>query len=185
MNLDILSFDGANKFVPKENSYGIRIFDEMFPTPILGLKNEDKFLKVNSYYFNNIWPRGWAEFSWVDLDDMFLSGLLRVPWDGFKEFSWKGSKEGYLQYRESLGWRQEARETMFDDGIASRILDDYEKVSGVENVMIHCWAGKNRSPAVGIAMNEIYGWGFNDLKKEFPFYTRFIYGKMIEVAKKR
>ncbi len=65
-------------------------------------------------------------------------------------------------------------------------MNNYEKVeSKIDNMVIHCNLGKNRSPAIGIAMNEIYGWGIGGLKEKFPKYRRFVYDIMKKTASSR
>jgi hypothetical protein len=97
----------------------------------------------------------------------------------------KITKESLLEYFESRG-HLEGRYTLFDDSIARNILNDFEKVQGgVENLIICFSDGKHRPSAVGIVMNEIYDWGFDGLKQEFPSYRRFVYEMMIKASKSK
>jgi hypothetical protein len=95
------------------------------------------------------------------------------------------TKESLMGYLESRGhpW---GREILFTQNDATKILGDYEKFGkDIKNILIHCDRGKNRSPAVGIAMNEIYGWGINGLKKRHPEFRKYIYQTIIDVSKTR
>ena len=95
------------------------------------------------------------------------------------------TKESLKSYLESRG-HPYGRERLFNENIAVKIMNDYEKVKDkVENIMISCIRGKNRSPALGIAMNEIYGWKIKELKEKFPEYRKYVYSTMILAAQKR
>lgn len=74
-----------------------------------------------------------------------------------------------------------------DEIIAGNILSDFEeKGLDKDTLLVHCLGGKNRSPAVGIALNEIYNLGHNteELKKQFPEANWYVYEMLLKVAKK-
>lgn len=178
MNLEILSFGDALKYGPKERSYGIRIIDEFRHVIVDDLKESENWVGIKKYYFGDLWPRNWKEYSWVKDEDW--NKLLAVEGKNYPLMT----KESLIGYIESKG-HPCGRETLFDENIAKKILRDFEGVQGdVETVVVHCWRGKNRSPAIGIAMNEIYGWGIPGLKEKFPGHRRFVYDKMMEVGGK-
>jgi len=182
MNLEILSLKDAVKFVPLEKSYAMRIegpFDQnIFFNP---LKESENWVKSNNYCFDDLWPENWKEYSGYDPSGEEFQKYLK---DQQKEYP-KMTAESLLGYFESRG-HPYGRYTLFDEEIAKKILDDFEMVKEEVNcVMVHCSRGKNRSPAVGMAMNEIYGWGIEDLKEKFPEYRRYVYQTMIDVSKKR
>lgn len=76
---------------------------------------------------------------------------------------------------------------MFNEDIAARILRDFqEHREGVEALLVHCTFGKNRSPAVAIALNEIFSLG-NDseaLKKQYDQLNKHVYNVLKETASK-
>ena len=182
MKLEILSFDEALKFIPKDKTYGIRIYDSIPNTPIPELVQSDNWIAIKEYFFNDGWPRSWKEYSWVDKNDEYFSGLLEEPWNKFHERNPGLTKESFLDYLESQGHYSE-RGDLFNEKFARQILSDYENFwEGAETILIHCNRGKNRSPAVGKAMNELYGWKINDLEKRFPLYRRYIYNSMIKAG---
>ena len=166
MNLEILSLEEALKYEPREKSCAIRIFSshkDNIVYWITELKKNDNWVDIKKYEFDDIWPSGY---------------------DAFDYSNFGKAEEIYL--KENFLGGVYGRQILFDCGLARRILDDFEKVSDqVDNVMIHCMKGENRSAAVGIAMNEIYDWGYPDLKKEFKFYRKWVYDVMIETARKR
>jgi predicted protein tyrosine phosphatase len=89
---------------------------------------------------------------------------------------------------EMYPFRMENGPVWITDDIASRIIDDFsEHVSAVDCLLVHCIRGKNRSPAVAMALNEVFKLGHDDeeLKKRYPEFNRYAYGKIIEAAKKR
>jgi len=155
MDLEILSFEKAMKYIPPKNSYGIRILNSHWEAYNPDLPSHDHWLKINEYKFDDIWPRNWKEFHGED-------ELLNI-----------------------YGWNH-GRSVLFDENLAKKILDDFEEVkSGVENIMIHCVHGANRSPAVGMAMNDIYGWEIEGLEKKFPKYRKYVYEVMVGASKTR
>ncbi len=86
----------------------------------------------------------------------------------------------------SLG-KVSADSITFDETIAGSILSDFEeKGLDKETLLVHCLGGKNRSPAVGIALNEIYDLGHDteELKKQFPETNWYVYEMLLKVAKK-
>lgn len=182
MDLEILNFGEALKFVPKKNSYAIRIegaFD-MY-VQFNHLTKSEKWKGISHYHFDDKWPSSWKEYSWYDTKCEEFQKYLK---EEQREYP-KMTEESLMSYLEGRG-HPYGRVTLFDDEFANKILDDFEKVKDlVDCVMVHCIEGRNRSPAVGIAMNEIYDWGIEGLKEKFPSYRRFVYQKMIDVAKKR
>ena len=180
MNLEILSYAEALNYVPKGKTYAIRIFNEenLFP---IKLKENNNWVKINDYCFDDIWPKDWKEYSWLDSSEPTFSNIFKKSW---REMSLKYPK---MTLDSFIGWQEYAgnpkwRTTSFNEDIARSILEDYEGIRDIENVVIHCSRGENRSPAVGIAMDEIYGWGVKGLREKFPNYRKFIYDILKNVA---
>jgi len=76
---------------------------------------------------------------------------------------------------------------MFNETLAEKILKDfYQNKEQCEALFVHCSKGKNRSPAVGIALNEIFEFGYNTKKliKQYPESTWYVYDLLIKMAKK-
>ncbi len=76
---------------------------------------------------------------------------------------------------------------LFDKKIAQRLLADFKELGlSKETLLVHCSRGKNRSPAVGIALNEIFNLGHDtkDLKQRYREANRHVYDVLLEVAKK-
>ncbi len=77
------------------------------------------------------------------------------------------------------------RDVLFNKNLAEMIINDLDKNKlGIENLLIHCNLGKNRSPAVGIALNEIFNLGHdtNLLKQKYPGSNKYIYKILKEVG---
>ena len=75
---------------------------------------------------------------------------------------------------------------LFDEDLATKVLTNFrERGLGKETLLIHCIQGKNRSPAVGIALNEIFelGHSTDKLKEQYPEANWHVYNTMIKVAK--
>ena len=180
MNVDILSLNEAQRYTPGENTYGIRIFSEFLNPYFYPLRGSENWIDVKTYVFDDVWPKDFREYGWADINDSYFSGVLTQSWEDISKEYPKMTKESLLSYAESKG-QPDCRYTLFNEEMARKILSDFDAVKNrFENVMIHCTYGKNRSPAVGIAMNEIYDWGIVGLEKKFPGYRRYVY----EVMKK-
>jgi len=79
------------------------------------------------------------------------------------------------------------KEILLDDDLASRIINNFAKnKNGCETLIVHCSRGINRSPAVAIALNEIFGLGHksSELKKKYDESNWYVYNKLIEAGKK-
>jgi hypothetical protein len=166
------------EYVPPKNSYGIRIFDSIPQMPIPNLVETKNWIDINNYYFNDGWPKSWKEYSWMSEKDW--ENLLKIDGKNYP----KMTKESLQSYYESRG-HPFGRGSIFTENDAKKILNDFEKFkNNIENVMIHCVYGKNRSSAIGKAMNEIYGWEIKDLEEKFPMYRRYVYDVMMKVGKR-
>ena len=76
---------------------------------------------------------------------------------------------------------------LFDQEIAQRILTDFkDRGLDKETLLVHCARGRNRSPAVGIALNEIFNLGYvtKELKQKYPEATWYVYRTLLDVAKR-
>jgi len=68
------------------------------------------------------------------------------------------------------------KHVLFDQVIAQKILADFAmKRADTLDLLIHCTLGASRSPAVAVALNEIFGLGQIDLKERYPAYNHFVY----------
>ncbi|MDO8660508.1 MAG: hypothetical protein Q7K43_01340 [Candidatus Woesearchaeota archaeon] len=76
--------------------------------------------------------------------------------------------------------------TLFTSSIAERVIKDFEKDHiDCEALLVHCLLGRNRSPAVAIALNKIFKLG-NDsekLKGQYKGLNYHIYGVLLSKAK--
>lgn len=80
-----------------------------------------------------------------------------------------------------------SRYAVFDHGLAEKVISDFqEKGKDCESLLVHCTRGLNRSPAVAIALNEIFDLGHNnmELKKRYYKYRYHIYNVMKETAQR-
>ncbi len=76
---------------------------------------------------------------------------------------------------------------LFNENIAQRILNDFQtQRGGIEALLVHCTFGKNRSPAVAIALNEIFNLGHDSdaLKKKYDQLNKYVYHVLKETARK-
>ncbi len=68
------------------------------------------------------------------------------------------------------------RHVLFNKPLAQEILNDFttKRVNNLD-LLIHCTLGASRSPAVAIALNEIFNLGQQNLKEQYPAYNHFVY----------
>ncbi len=182
MNLEILSLDNALKYLPKEETYAIRISSSLQRIPTINLIESDKWVKIREYCFDDLWPKEWKEYSWLNIHSPDFKKIFKTSWEEIKKSSPKITEESLISFLESQGQTWD-RHILFNEAHAKKILNDYEEFGkNADNVLIHCYYGKNRSPAIGIAMNEIYGWKLKGLKKEFPNHRKYIYHTLKEAT---
>ena len=75
---------------------------------------------------------------------------------------------------------------LINPDIAGQIVSDFNNGRReCEDLLVHCFAGKGRSPAVAIALNEIFNLGQSTkrMKQIFPAYNDFVYQSLIKAAK--
>lgn len=176
MKLEILSMSDAIKYLPRDRTHMIRIFDSIQNPMYYTLKNMKQFNSIKNYHFADAWPSDFKEYDWVDFNDnnCVYTELFALH----KKIFPKVTEDVFLKSLESAG-KLGGRMSMFNPDIAKKIKDDYEKISWkIDTVIIHCHEGKNRAPAIGKAMNEIYDWGIEKLEESFPMYRRYIYETM-------
>lgn len=76
---------------------------------------------------------------------------------------------------------------MFNEAIATKMLTDFrDGRDGCSALLTHCTMGRNRSPAVAIALNVIFCLDQDPamMKEKYSLYTRWVYHGLIETAKK-
>lgn len=78
-------------------------------------------------------------------------------------------------------------DVLFDSTMAEMMLRDFQEHKGCcKSLLVHCSRGRNRSPAVGMAFNEIFGFGYDPdkLKGRYPDANMHVYNVLKEAAKK-
>ncbi len=141
MKLEILSLKRAIQYVPKNNTYAIRICGERTTDHLHCLERSEKWIDTNWYVFDDVWP--------------------------------------------DIPGGVEPQEVLFNEEKANKIITDFNNKDNIETLLVHCHFGQNRSPAVGIALNEIFDLGYNtnQLKVQYPDFREFVYETMIDTAK--
>ena len=77
------------------------------------------------------------------------------------------------------------RGILFTEAMAGKILEEFiVQRLYVDALLVNCFFGKNRSPAVGIALNEIYGLGHDTdaLKEQYNEANWYVYETLKRVA---
>ncbi len=78
------------------------------------------------------------------------------------------------------------RDAMFNDDLAQKILSDFQEYKDrVDHLLVHCYAGQSISPAVAIALSEIFNLGHDPeiMKEKYPGYNQFIYEILLRNSK--
>jgi predicted protein tyrosine phosphatase len=92
---------------------------------------------------------------------------------------WPGMPEDFYSYLLEEQYKPFTTET------AHQIIDDFSRVvDSIDSLLVHCQYGLNRSPAVAIALNDIFELGEDSafLKQHYPEYRRFIYKTLLEAG---
>ncbi len=79
------------------------------------------------------------------------------------------------------------KDVLFSEGLAERIIREYSgQKENHEALLVHCARGKNRSPAVAMALNEIFSLGHDseELKAKYKEANWFVYETMISVGRR-
>lgn len=71
--------------------------------------------------------------------------------------------------------------------LADKLVRDFaEYISQVKALLVHCSGGKNRAPAVAIALNETFELGANtkELKRKFPDANWEVYEMVLQAGRR-
>jgi len=74
---------------------------------------------------------------------------------------------------------------IIDGDIAREIIEDFRNGrEGCSDLLVHCSMGEKRSPAVAIALNDIFDLGADKeaLRRKYSFYDRGVYDVMMKSA---
>ncbi|MFA4887241.1 MAG: hypothetical protein WC595_03440 [Candidatus Nanoarchaeia archaeon] len=96
-------------------------------------------------------------------------------------------KEYTFDDNDTQPWRIENGPQWFTSEMAKDIIEGISSTrSSIESVIIHCSAGKNRSPGVARALNEIFSFGHLSalLRGNYPNANHHVYQTLKEAAKK-
>ena len=73
--------------------------------------------------------------------------------------------------------------TLFSDAMAVSMLESIILLpNDTQALLIHCFFSESRGPAVGIALDEIFGYNHPELWHQFPRPNMWVYEKLIENA---
>lgn len=152
MNIHIMGYRQAIRYVPRVPTVAIRIFDsypDSLNSPRLELQ-DSPFFRTLGYVFDD------QDSDWI---------LQRYP-----AYDLKGVA---------------IRNVLFDEMLARKMLEDFAGLKdGCLDLLVHCTIGACRSPAVAMALNEVFELGQDSqaLKDRYPTYNRFVYRLLKEAS---
>lgn len=158
MGVIILNAEQARNYEPSDRTYAIRIFNSRKKIEIerARLKNSDFYIAIRNYTFDDISPNSGRGLSLV-----------------------------FNFFRYQLYNLEVIERVAFNANIASEMLSDF-RIFGRDcsDVLVHCLKGRGRSPAVAMALNDIFGLGENssELRRRFPYYNKLVYSIMMSAA---
>lgn len=72
---------------------------------------------------------------------------------------------------------------LFSDAMALSMLEDIVLLpKGTQALMIHCALGASRSPAVAVALNEVFNYGHDELWAQYGNHNIWVREKLIQNA---
>jgi predicted protein tyrosine phosphatase len=76
---------------------------------------------------------------------------------------------------------------LFHKSLALKIISEFDtwnRPPSLEELVVHCYVGAGRSPAVAMALNEIFqlGWQTQDLIKRYPEYNQYVFEVMVRAG---
>lgn len=131
-------------------------------------------------------------------DDTYIIRIKDMRWYGKKESTKIKNPEEYRLiikkykfddiecFSSQRTWRDCGKNSYsFNRKIAEQIIMDFNEDYSINmDIIVHCLKGISRSPAIGMALNDIFDLGDDqkELKKRFPRYNKLVYRMMKEAA---
>lgn len=109
----------------------------------------------------SIQDSGRWNFGFQLTENKFCCGVLNLQFDDFEE--------------------PESGIKLMNEQQAAQIIDFLMQHQDTETILIHCFAGKSRSAAVGKFAAELYGFP----APEYPYYNKWVYGMLCRVYSSR
>lgn len=106
-----------------------------------------------------------------------------ISWMTFDQKIWNGRQKiiHFDHYNSTYTYTR--RTHFFNTGHAEEILQEFEKhKESIDELIISCEHGKNRSAGVAIALNDIYDLNQPHLVRNFPEYAKDVHQKLVLYA---
>jgi hypothetical protein len=156
MDIIILNRRQARLYLPEKKTYAIRI-NNSYSQPDIPLQNSPNYIGSREYFFD-------------DIGQNIGTGIGKICTDTF----YKMTCWGILN------------RTPIKEETAKRIINDFLQFGfSAEQLMVHCSKGKGRSPAVALALSDIFHLGLKReiIERDYPRYNRFVYKTILNAAK--
>jgi predicted protein tyrosine phosphatase len=158
----------TNIIIPERKIVPVRIMD------YLGAQNHVP--KVRTYAIRILYPDTSFDYKFGKLADSHLYVRAEVY-----RFEDSNQKEEILAGEEN---EEDPREefALITDEIARKIILDFKPFrNSIEELLVHCEYGENRSPSVALALNEMFHLGNDpeEIRKSFPELRELVYDVMI------
>jgi predicted protein tyrosine phosphatase len=88
-----------------------------------------------------------------------------------------------LTFTDIAGPSPYAWDTLFSDDDARAILAFTAAWSDVERIVLHCLAGQSRSPAVALALCELWSGDVTGLEGRYPLWNTWVRGTLVRCGR--
>jgi hypothetical protein len=68
---------------------------------------------------------------------------------------------------------------------ARAIVDFVRRWPDIERIVVHCIAGRSRSPAVALGISDLHGWPISTLEEQFPLWNTWVRDELVRVGRAR
>jgi len=152
----VMSLGEAKRYEPKKPTYAIRI-----RSPEKWDADNFGQLKQSEWYNDSLGKSRIHEYIFCDIDD-----------PNYEVDNDEGSGDDTV---------------LINEQIASRILRDFRKSLGkFEELLVHCIMGEGRSPAVALALNDLFSLGEDSFSfsERYPKLTQLVYREIVRAGYK-
>ena len=138
---------------------------------------------LNEYKINDETVENFKDNAFISINDFtgsFSDHLLEKDHDNYISLNFDDITE-----EEQKSPTNKGQTKVISDEDIEKIVEFVKKHKD-KTFIVHCAAGISRSGAVGLFINDYFGYDYKEFKKDNPYIipNRYIYNKLIEKSKK-